>query len=102
MKNVPYRFLQTSVEAVQKLLNEEGVLTITSKGKAFAIMIDLQGESLEDAKYLASQIRAGMAVAALREEAKEKGLDGSSMEEITEETRIARGDRGEGSQNSQA
>lgn len=102
MKNVPYRLLQTGFEEIQKLLVEEGVLVITSKGKAFAIMIGVKGDEVEGVMHLAAQIRAGKAVAALRKEAKEKDLDLSTAEEVNEEIRKARGERGEGSPNSSA
>ncbi|MGA9531514.1 MAG: hypothetical protein WBR18_02255 [Anaerolineales bacterium] len=102
MKNVPFRLLQTDIEEIQKLLVEEGVLVITSKGKAFAIMIDVEEDTVEVAQHIVAQVRAGKAVAALRMAAKEKGLDVLTMEEVEEEVRKAKTDRGEGSPNSRA
>lgn len=99
MKDVPYSFLRTGVEKIKKLLHEEGVLVLTSRGTPFAIMIDIGEDALEDAMSLASQVRAKKAVASLREQAKERGLDGLSMEEVNEEILKARTDRSEGSSN---
>lgn len=93
MRVIPSRMLRERVEAIRNLLAEEGVLVVTSQAKPFAIMIDVEEREFEGTVSLASQIRAGLAVARLRKEARTKGLDVLSMEEIAQETRKVRRDR---------
>lgn len=96
MRFVPYRFLRNQAGKLRRRLSDEGELVITSSGEPFAIMIDVDKETLEETLYLVSQIRARKAVSALRSEAKEKGLDRLSQEEIEEEVRAVREGRGGG------
>lgn len=93
MRFIPLSFLRKRFETIRKLLAEEGVLVVTSRSIPFAILIDVEEGELEDTVSLASQIRAGLAVARLRKEARTKGLDGLSMEEVAQETREVRRDR---------
>lgn len=95
MREIPLSFLRKRGETIRNLLAEEGVLVVTSRSRPFAILIDVEEGELEDTVSLASQIRAGLAVARLRKEARTKGLGGFSMEEIAQETREVRRDRRE-------
>jgi hypothetical protein len=59
-------------------------------------MLDVDEGSLEEMLYLVSQIRARMAVSALRSEARERGLDQLSQQEIEDEVRAVREGRSGG------
>jgi prevent-host-death family protein len=96
MRFVPYRFLRNQAGKLRRRLSDEGELVITSSGEPFAVMIDVDEETLEETLYLVSQIRARKAVSALRAEAKERGLDRLSEDEIEEEVRAVREGRGRG------
>lgn len=93
MQFVPYRFLRNQAGKLRRRLSDEGELVITSSGEPFAIMIDVDEDSLEETLYLVSQIRARKAVSALRSEARERGLDQLSKDDIEAEIRAVRGDR---------
>ncbi|MFP3854825.1 MAG: type II toxin-antitoxin system Phd/YefM family antitoxin [Anaerolineales bacterium] len=90
MRFVPYRFLRNQAGKLRRKLSDEGELVITSSGEPFAIMIDVDEETLEETLYLVSQIRARKAVSALRSEARERGLDKLSRDEIEQEIRDVR------------
>ena len=90
MRFVPYRFLRNQAGKLRRKLSDEGELVITSSGEPFAIMINVDEETLEETLYLVSQIRARKAVSALRSEARERGLDQLSGDEIEQEIRAVR------------
>lgn len=96
MRFVPYRFLRNQAGKLRKRLSKEGELIVTSSGEPFAVMIDVDPESLEETLYLVSQLRARKAVSALRSEAKEKELDRLSPQQIEAEVRAVREARGSG------
>lgn len=90
MQFVPYRILRNQSGKLRKRLTEEGELVITSNGEPFALMLDVDPESLEETLYLVAQIRARQAVAAIRAEAREKGLDQLTLDEIDAEIKAVR------------
>ncbi len=96
MRFVPYRFLRNQAGKLRRRLADEGELVITSSGEPFAIMIDVDQETLEETLYLVSQLRAQKAVSALRAEAKERGVDRLSPEEVEAEVQAVRDERGSG------
>ena len=67
-------------------------LVVTTNGKPIAILTPVEGENLEEVLLLLRRLRAQMAVARLRQEAAERGLDRLSQEEIEAEIRQSRAD----------
>jgi hypothetical protein len=58
-----------------------------------AVMLEIPKVSLEDLVLLLSQIRAQLAVAAIREKARQRGLSDMTVEQadvLVQETRLAR------------
>jgi len=87
MQFVPYRILRNQPGQLRQRLAEEGELVITSNGEPFAVMLNVEPEEVEQVPYLIAQLRAQQAVSAIRAEAREKGLDRLSPEEIEVEIR---------------
>jgi hypothetical protein len=93
MRFVPYRFLRDQVGNLRRRLSDEGALVITSGGKPFAIMVDVDEERLEETLFLVTQIRARRAASALRSEVRERGLERLSQAEIADQVRAVREER---------
>jgi len=93
MEFVPYRILRNQPAELRKKLEEQGELVITVDGEPLAIMLQIPKGSLEDLVLLLSQVRAQMAVTAIREQARKRGLNEMTTEqadELVHETRAAR------------
>jgi hypothetical protein len=84
MEFVPYRLLRNQPKELRRKLEEQGELVVTVDGKPMAIMLRVPKGSLEDLMLLLSQVRARLAVAAMREDARQKGLDRLTLEEVDE------------------
>lgn len=84
MEFVPYRLLRNQPKELRRKLEEQGELVVTVDGEPIAIMLPVPKGSLEDLVMLLSQVRAQLAVAALREDARQKGLDHLTSDEIDE------------------
>jgi hypothetical protein len=93
MEFVPYRILRNQPTELRKKLEEQGELVITVDGEPLAIMLQIPKGSLEDLVLLLSQVRAQMAVTAIREQARKRGLNDMTTEQadkLVNETRAAR------------
>lgn len=93
MEFVPYRLLRNQPTELRKRLEEQGELVVTVDGEPMAIMFQIPKGSLEDLVLLVSQVRAQLAVATIREQARQSGLDQITPEQVdtlVQEVRAAR------------
>jgi CRISPR/Cas system CSM-associated protein Csm2 small subunit len=93
MEFVPYRVLRNQPSELRKKLDEKGELVVTVDGEPMAIMLQIPKGSLEDLVLLLSQVRAQLAVATIREQARKSGLNKMIVEQVNvlvKETRAAR------------
>ena len=74
-------------------MDKEGELVVTVDGEPMAVMLQIPKGSLEDLVLLLSQVRAQLAVATIREQARKSGLNKMTVEQadvLVKETRAAR------------
>lgn len=93
MEFVPYRMLRNQPSELRKKLDEKGELIVTVDGEPMAVMLQIPKGSLEDLVLLLSQVRAQLAVAALREGARKRGRSNMTVEQadaLVRKTRQAR------------
>jgi hypothetical protein len=93
MEFVPYRVLRNQPSELRKKLDKEGELVVTVDGEPMAVMLQIPKGSLEDLVLLLSQVRAQLAVATIREQARKSGLNKMTVEQadvLVNETRAAR------------
>jgi hypothetical protein len=93
MEFVPYRVLRNQPSELRKKLEEKGELVVTVDGEPMAVMLQIPKGSLEDLVLLLSQVRAQLAVATIREQARKSGLNKMTVEQanvLVKETRAAR------------
>ena len=82
MEFVPYRLMRNQPKELRKKLERQGELVITVDGEPMAIMLQVPKGSLEDLVMLVSQVRAQLAVAQIRQGARQSGKDQMTDEEI--------------------
>ena len=93
MEFVPYRVLRNQPSELRKKLDEKGELVVTVDGEPMAVMLQIPKGSLEDLVLLISQVRAQLAVATIREQARKSGLNKMTAvqaDKLVKETRAAR------------
>lgn len=93
MEFVPYRVLRNQPSELRRKLEEQGELVVTVNGEPLAVMLQIPKGSLEDLVLLLSQVRAKLAVAAIREQARQRGLGNMTVEQadvLVQEARAAR------------
>lgn len=93
MEFVPYRVLRNQPSELRKKLDEKGELVVTVDGEPMAVMLQIPKGSLEDLVLLLSQVRAQLAVATIREQARKSGLNKMTVEQanvLVKKTRAAR------------
>ncbi len=93
MEFVPYRMLRNQPSELRKKLDENGELIVTVDGEPLAVMLQIPKGSLEDLVQLLSQLRAQLAVGAIREEARKRGRNKMTVEQadtLVRKTRQAR------------
>lgn len=93
MEFVPYRVLRNQPSELRRKLEEKGELVVTVDGKPLAVMFQVPNGSLEDLVLLLSQVRAQLAVAAIRKQARKRGLGNMTVEQadvLVQEARAAR------------
>jgi hypothetical protein len=93
MEFVPYRMLRNQPSELRKKLDEQGELIVTLDGEPLAVMLHIPKGSLEDLVLLLSQVRAQLAVAAIREGARKGGRTRMTVEQadaLVGKTRQAR------------
>jgi hypothetical protein len=95
MQFVPYRMIRNQPGDLRQKLKDEGAFVVTANNEPFALMVNVEADQLEEALYLAAQIRAQQAVSALREGARKEGTDKLTAEEIAAEIQNVRNARHE-------
>jgi hypothetical protein len=93
MEFVPYRLLRNQPAELRRKLEEKGELVVTVDGEPLALMLQIPKGSLEDLVLLLSQVRAQLAVAAIREQARQRGLGNMTTETadaVIQEARVVR------------
>jgi len=93
MEFIPYRMLRNQPSELRKKLDENGELIVTVDGEPLAVMLQIPKGSLEDLVLLLSQVRAQLAVAAIREGARKRGRSRMTVEQanaLVGKTRQAR------------
>ena len=94
MDFVPYRLLRNQPSELRRMLEEQGELVVTVNGEPMAIMLQIPKGNLDDIVLLLSQVRAQLAVATIREQARQRGLDRLTTDEIETIIEQARQERG--------
>jgi hypothetical protein len=93
MEFLTSRDLRLNPKQVWKRLRKDCVGVVTLNGKPQFILSPIEPGELEEMFYLLNQIRAKIAVNRLHEEARRRGLDKMTMEQIDDiiqKTRAAR------------
>ena len=93
MEFVPYRLMRNQPKELRKKLEKQGELVITVDGEPMAIMLQVPKGSLEDLVMLVSQVRAQLAVAGIRQSARQSGKNQITDEEINSVIQEARAKR---------
>ena len=82
MEFVPYRLMRNQPNELRKKLEEQGELVVTVDGEPMAIMLQVPKGSLEDLVMLVAQVRAQLAVARVRQQARQNEKDQMTDEEV--------------------
>lgn len=82
MKTLTIRDFRTRPRQAQKDLAESGEAILTSSGRPVALMLRVDGDSLEETVAMMRRARGLQALDAARREARQTGLDRISMKEI--------------------
>jgi len=82
MKTLTIRDFRTRPRQAQETLAAEGEALLTSNGRPVALMLRVDGESLEEALEIVRRARALQALREIRREARERGVDRLGMREI--------------------
>jgi hypothetical protein len=93
MEFIPYRMLRNQPAELRKKLDEKGELVVTVNGEPMAVMLQIPKGSLEDLVLLLSQVRAQLAMATIREQARQRGTSKMTIEQanaLVKKTRAAR------------
>lgn len=93
MDFITIRDFRTEPGKIWEKLENEGDLVVTRNGKPFAILIGTSPTGLEEDLNALRRARFGKALTAIRADAKRKGLDRMTMDEINELIRKVREDR---------
>ena len=82
MKTVTIRDFRTRPAEARKSIAEESESLLTANGRPIALMISVDSESLEETMEAVKIGRAQTAMRGLREEARRRGLDQLTTDEI--------------------
>lgn len=82
MKTLTIRDFRTQPRQAQKMLAKEGEALLTSNGRPVALMLPVDGESLDEALEVLRRARALQALREIRREARESGVARLGMKEI--------------------
>lgn len=88
MKTLTIRDFRTRPRQAQKALADEGEALLTSNGRPVALMLRVDGNSLDETMETVRRARALQAVREIRREARARGFDRVSARQI--DTIIAR------------
>jgi prevent-host-death family protein len=93
MKFVTMRDFRNKTAAIRETLRDEHEIVVTSNGRPFAILADVDEENFEEKLAALRRARARALVKRIRDKAKARGVDGMTMAEIDEEIAAARRER---------
>jgi hypothetical protein len=82
MKTLTIRDFRTRPRQAQKTLAEEGEALLTSNGRPVALMLGVDGDSLDETVATLRRARALLAVREMRRQARARGLDRLSIKQI--------------------
>ena len=82
MEALPVRVLRNEPGKFEELLARDGTVILNRDGKPFAIAIDVADASLGETVRLATQLRAQLAVTSMRVQARQRGLDGMTPQQV--------------------
>ncbi|MBW7925476.1 MAG: type II toxin-antitoxin system Phd/YefM family antitoxin [Burkholderiaceae bacterium] len=94
METLSIRELRNRPGAVQDDLSKKGELLLTSNGRPVAVMLSVDGESLDETLEVLRLARGQLALRALRRRARDQGTSELSTEEIDAEIAATRRSRG--------
>jgi antitoxin (DNA-binding transcriptional repressor) of toxin-antitoxin stability system len=93
MEYLTVRDLRSEPSQVWKRLAREGMVVVTNRGRPQALMLDVDGSTLQDTLEAVRMGKALRAVTAMREHATAAGLSQLSIEDINTEIAAARAER---------
>lgn len=82
MKTLTIRDFRTRPRQAQRTIAEEGEALLTSNGRPVALMLGVDGESLEESLSILRRAQAFQALRRIRAQSREKGLDKLNMGQI--------------------
>lgn len=82
MKTLTIRDFRTRPRQARRTIAEEGEALLTSNGRPVALMLGVDGDSLEESLETLRRARALQALRRLRAQSRERGLDRLSMRQI--------------------
>jgi antitoxin (DNA-binding transcriptional repressor) of toxin-antitoxin stability system len=94
METLSIRELRNRPGAVQDDLSRKGELLLTSNGRPVALMLSVDGSTLDETLEVLRLARGQLALRTLRRQARERGTSELSKEEIEAEISAARRLRG--------
>lgn len=90
MKFVPIRDFRNKTAAIRKALSDEHEIVLTSNGRPFALLADVDEDTFEDKLAALRRARARALLNRVRARAKETGASQLTMKEIDAEIAKAR------------
>lgn len=82
MKFVTIRELRSKTATIRKDLDEDREIVLTANGRPFAVVSRIEPDSVEEELQAIRRARAKVAVERLRAQAKAKGLNRLTMDDI--------------------
>ena len=84
MKFVTIREFRNKTAEVREDLKTEGEIVLTANGRPFALLSRVEPDSVEQEVRALRRARARVAVERMRAQAKQRGLDGMTMDQVDE------------------
>jgi hypothetical protein len=82
VKTLTFRDFRTRPRQVLKTIAYEGEALLTLKGRPVALMLGVEGDSLEESMETLRRARALQALHGIRRQSKERGLEKVNMRQI--------------------
>jgi hypothetical protein len=82
MKTLTIRDFRTRPRQAQKTIADEGEALLTSNGRPVALMLGVDGDSLEESLETLRRARALQALRGIRRQSKERGLNKLNIKQI--------------------
>ena len=93
MDSLTIRELRNRPGSAQEELTRRGELLLTNNGKPVAVMLAVDGSTLDETLEVLRRARGQLALGKLRSQAAAQGLDKMTAAEIDEEIHLARQER---------